>query len=458
MRAIPRILIAGTGSGCGKTTVTCALLQALVNRNLRVRACKCGPDYIDPMFHRHIVGRSSSNLDLFLLGPDTVRRLLAKAGAGCDITVIEGVMGYYDGLALDNSAASSWQVARATHTPAALVVDARAAALSVLATVEGFLNFQPHSQIAGVILNGCSAGVYEGLAKAIRERFGSRVQPLGFLPRMEDCRLESRHLGLVTADEVEDLDRKLEVLARQAAQSLDLEGLLALGRTAPPLSFRPLPLPRFGETVRIALARDKAFCFYYADSLDLLARLGTELVPFSPLEDKELPPDIQGLYLGGGYPELYADRLSANRSMRRSIRQAVESGIPTVAECGGFMYLTQTIAGRPMAGALPGDCFDAGRLTRFGYLTLTAQSDSLLCAKGQKLPAHEFHHWDCTQLGGDWLAQKPSGRSWTSGLAGPTLYAGYPHLHFCAAPGAAVRFYTACIKEKHRHESDHPTR
>ncbi len=458
MRAIPRILIAGTGSGCGKTTVTCALLQALVNRNLRVRACKCGPDYIDPMFHRHIVGRSSSNLDLFLLGPDTVRRLLAKAGAGCDITVIEGVMGYYDGLALDNSAASSWQVARVTRTPAVLVVNGRGAALSVLATVEGFLQFRPHSQIAGVILNGCSVGVYEGLAKAIRQRFGGRVKPLGFLPRMENCSLESRHLGLVTAQEVADLDRRLDALAEQAAVSIDLEGLLALGRTAPPLSFRPLALPRFGETARIALARDKAFCFYYADSLDLLARLGAELVPFSPLEDKELPPDIQGLYLGGGYPELYADQLSDNLSMRRSIRQAVEQGLPTVAECGGFMYLTQTIAGKPMAEALPGHCFDAGRLTRFGYLTLTAQADSLLCAKGQQLPAHEFHYWDCTEPGGDWQAQKPSGRSWACGVAGPTLYAGYPHLHFCAAPGAAVRFYTACIKEKHRHEPDHPTR
>ena len=204
--------------------------------------------------------------------------------------------------------------------------------------------------------------------------------------------------------------------------------------------------------MRIGVARDRAFCFYYEDSLELLCRLGAELVPFSPLSDERLPEDLHGLYLGGGYPELYAERLEANAAIRASIRAAVERGLPCVAECGGFMYLTQSIAGHAMAGVLSGSCFDAGKLTRFGYATLTAQRDSMLFAAGEQIPAHEFHRWDAENPGEDFLAEKPSGRSWRCAYAGETLYAGYPHFHFYANLSAAVRFVEACRKEKHRYE------
>ena len=207
-----------------------------------------------------------------------------------------------------------------------------------------------------------------------------------------------------------------------------------------------------GEHVRIGVARDRAFCFYYEDSLELLRRLGAELVPFSPLSDERLPEDLHGLYLGGGYPELYAERLEANAAIRASIRATVERGLPCVAECGGFMYLTQSIAGHAMAGVLSGSCFDAGKLTRFGYATLTAQRDSMLFAAGEQIPAHEFHRWDAENPGEDFLAEKPSGRSWRCAYAGETLYAGYPHFHFYANLSAAVRFVEACRKEKHRYE------
>ena len=211
-----------------------------------------------------------------------------------------------------------------------------------------------------------------------------------------------------------------------------------------------------GETMRSRsrndVARDRAFCFYYEDSLELLRRLGAELVPFSPLSDERLPEDLHGLYLGGGYPELYAERLEANAAIRASIRAAVERGLPCVAECGGFMYLTQSIAGHAMAGVLSGSCFDAGKLTRFGYATLTAQRDSMLFAAGEQIPAHEFHRWDAENPGEDFLAEKPSGRSWRCAYAGETLYAGYPHFHFYANLSAAVRFVEACRKEKHRYE------
>ena len=273
-----------------------------------------------------------------------------------------------------------------------LVVNARGAALSVVAAVQGFLDFAPDNNVQGVILNGCSAMSYGALARELESRLG--VRACGYLPRLPECTLESRHLGLITADEVADLQEKLRKLAAEAEKTLDIAALLEIAAAAPPLRFTPPVLPEKGAPVRIGVARDRAFCFYYEDSLDLLRQLGAELVPFSPLTDERLPNGVQGLYLGGGYPELYATQLEENRTLRGQLREAAHAGMPCIAECGGFMYLTQSIAGRAMVGALPGDCFDTGRLTRFGYITATAQADSLLCRAGEQVPMHEFHHWD----------------------------------------------------------------
>ena len=419
-QAAPRVLLTGVSSGCGKTTVTCAVLQALVDRGLRVGAFKCGPDYIDPMFHSRIIGAKSGNLDLFFFRENTLRYLLARNSRDRDVSVIEGVMGYYDGAGLASTLASSWETARAAEAPAVLVVPAKGAALSILAVIQGFLDFQPDSRIRGVILNRCTAMTYRGLAEAVRERFGGRVKPLGFLPELPECALESRHLGLVTAAEVEGLREKLHILARQAEETIDMDGLLALAKGAPPLAFQPVALPRY-EPVRIAVARDRAFCFYH------------------------------GLYLGGGYPELYARELSRNKPMRAAVREALEGGLPCIAECGGFMYLTQAIGEEPMAGFLPGKCRDNGRLTRFGYVTLRAKKDNLLCRAGEEIPAHEFHHWDAGDPGGDFTAGKLNGRRWDCVFATDRLYAGYPHFHFYANPAFGEHFYQACIREKKRH-------
>ena len=443
---VPRLVLAGTNSGCGKTTLTCALLQALVLRGLRVGAAKCGPDYIDPMFHSRIIGAKSSNLDAFFFTPDTLRYLLARNARACDVTVIEGVMGYYDGLWLTSTRASTYEVARETQSPVVLVVSARGAALSVIAAVEGFLRFAPDSGIRGVILNGCSAMSYGPLARELENRLGLR--PCGYLPRLEECTLESRHLGLITADEVADLREKMCRLAAAAEKTLDIPALLELAAAAPPLRFTPPALPEPGAPVRIGVARDRAFCFYYEDSLDLLRQLGAELIPFSPLADERLPDGLQGLYLGGGYPELYAAQLEKNAALRGQIREAVHAEMPCIAECGGFMYLTQSIAGRAMVGALPGDCFDTGRLTRFGYITATAQSDNLLCRAGEEIPMHEFHRWDTPLPGSALAARKPSGKQWRCAYATDTLYAGYPHVHFYAAPAMAARFLAACRRRK----------
>ena len=444
-RRVPRLVLAGTNSGCGKTTVTCAVLQSLVRRGLRVGAAKCGPDYIDPMFHSRVIGAKSSNLDPFFFDRDTIRYLLSHNGEGCDVTVIEGVMGYYDGLGLTSTRASTYEAARETESPVVLVVNARGAALSVVAAVQGFLDFAPDNNVQGVILNGCSAMSYGALARELESRLG--VRACGYLPRLPECALESRHLGLVTADEVADLREKLRQLAEAAEKTLELDALLEIAHNAPVLDFTPPVLPEKGAPVRIGVARDRAFCFYYEDSLDLLRQLGAELVSFSPLTDERLPNGIQGLYLCGGYPELYAAQLEKNHALRRQIRDAVHTGMPCIAECGGFMYLTQSIAGRAMVGALPGDCFDTGKLTRFGYITATAREDNLLCRAGEQVPMHEFHHWDTPQPGDAFGAEKPSGKQWRCAYATDTLYAGFPHFHFYAKPVMAQRFLAACRKE-----------
>lgn len=439
----PRILICAPSSGTGKTSLVCALLRAYLRRGENPMACKSGPDYIDPMFHASVVGAKSRNLDLFFFDSATARALLRKNGEGAGITILEGAMGYYDGLSMTDRA-SAYELAKVTETPAVLVVDGRKKALSIAAEIKGFLNFRADSGIAGVILNRVSSMRYPQLSRAITEETGLPV--FGYLPEMPECNLESRHLGLVTAQEIRDLQKKLDQLGEQAEKTIDLDGLLALANSTPEIK-DPLPeVTPVTEGVRIGIARDQAFCFYYEDSLDVLRSLGAELVEFSPILDQALPENIQGLYLGGGYPELYAGQLSENKTMRDEVRQAIESGMPTVAECGGFLYLHQILrdeAGTPypMVGAVEGEGFPTGKLSRFGYVTLTAKKSGLLLKEGEQFPAHEFHYWDSANPGEDFWAEKPlSSRHWMAGYSTETLYAGFPHIHFAAKPEAARRF------------------
>ncbi len=456
MSYVPRLLVGAAASGGGKTTVTCGLLRAFQRRGLSPRACKCGPDYIDPMFHARVLGVPSRNLDLFLSTPGDVCRLLAKGAEEAGITVVEGVMGYYDGIALTDSA-SAWDLARTTRTPAILVLDGRGRARSLAAEVAGFAGFRSPSQVAGVALNRVSPMMYAQLKGAIEEETGIPV--LGYLPVMADCELKSRHLGLVTAAEVADLQQRVDRLADQMERSFDLDALVALAQAAPDLEVEPRRLaPACAEPVRVAVARDQAFCFYYEDALDTLRELGADLVGFSPLGDAALPQGVDGLYLGGGYPELHAAQLAANEAMRRSVREAVLAGLPTIAECGGFMYLHEGLEAadghtHPMVGVIPGRAYRTDHLRRFGYVTLEAKGQSLLAAPGEELRAHEFHYWDSDDPGQAFQAVKPcSGRSWECCHATPTLYAGYPHLNLYSAPSAARRFVEACaVHRQGRH-------
>lgn len=389
----PRLVIGGTGSGCGKTTITCALLQAFVEWGLDTAAFKCGPDYIDPMFHSRIIGTRSRNLDAFLCGREQVPALLQHS-AGRDISVIEGVMGYYDGLAGTSSENSTADIARLTQSPTVLVVSAKGMSLTLAALLRGFLQFEQNT-IRGVILNGISPRMTDYYAGIVEQNTGLSV--FGAMPTDAACAVESRHLGLVTAGEIQNLKQKMQALARHARDGLQLDALLALARTAPELQEQLPPVPVCGTGLRIGVARDEAFCFDYADSLDVLTRMGAQLVPFSPLHDAHLPEKLDGLYLCGGYPELYAQQLGDNRTMLADIRAAIAGGMPTIAECGGFLLLHKTLTGVPMADICGGTAQMGSRLKQFGYITLTANSDSLLCRQGETLTAHEFHYAQSTQ-------------------------------------------------------------
>ncbi len=409
------------------------------------------------MFHSRIIGAKSANLDHVFFSDDTLTYLLAKNATGCEISVIEGVMGFYDGMGLTTTKGSTYDISRVTKSPVILVVNAKGASLSILAVIRGFLDFASDTLICGVILNQCSAMTYPVLAEEIRKQFEGRIRPLGYLPSIKEGLLESRHLGLVTADEVKDLKEKMQALAIQAERSLDLDGILGLAEQAAAITYSEPECPHFEEPVRIGVARDQAFCFYYEDSLELLEEMGAELVPFSPLYDCSLPENLHGLYLGGGYPELYARTLSANTSMRTELKERLENRTPCIAECGGFMYLTDGIRTKegnlePMVGYLKGTCFDTGKLTRFGYVSLTAQKNQMLCESGESICGHEFHYWDCEKNGTDFLASKSFDKSWECVVANDHLYAGFPHFHFYSNPKFAEHFYRACLLMKHNTE------
>ena len=443
-----RVLVAAPASGSGKTVVTCALLTALQRRGLNPCAFKCGCDYIDPMFHRSALGAECHNLDLFLSDAPRVRELFARAAHGHGAAVCESAMGFYDGLGGLTDAASAWDTARVLALPVLLVVRATGAALSLAAVVRGMRDFRPDSHIVGVLLNDCPAA----FAATLERETGLPV--LGCLPRMPEAELPSRHLGLYTAAEITDLRQRFGVLADALETHVDMERLLKLYGAAEPETCPRRDCQASG--VRIAVARDGAFCFLYAETLRTLEACGAEIVFFSPTRDAALPENVGGLYLPGGYPELYAQRLSGNVPMRRAIAQAVRGGLPTVAECGGFLYLCRTLRDAhgvpyPMAGVLPGDGFPCGKLVRFGYATMSADADSLLFRAGESVPAHEFHHWDSTDNGDALRVEKPvTGRRWRCGFVSDTLYAGFPHLYFYGRPELAARFVGAARRYRER--------
>ncbi len=445
----PRVMIAAVSSQSGKTLLTCALLQAMVDCKKEVAAFKCGPDYIDPMFHQKVIGVPSKNLDTYFTGESLTRKLFLEDAEGKDISVIEGVMGLYDGLGGIKEEASSYHLAKVTKTPIILVVNAHGMGRSVIPLISGFLQYDKAQLIRGIILNYTTKMFYETLKPELEAQIP--VPVLGYVPKQKDIRLESRHLGLQLPDEVADLKDQVKKAADRLKTTVSLEAVLALASQAEDLE------PGIGtdtgkvryslkeQHLRIGVAGDEAFCFYYEDNLRLLQRLGAELVSFSPLRDSKLPEQLHGILLGGGYPELYARELSENSGMKVSIKAAIEDGMPSLAECGGFMYLHETLEdmeGRtyPMAGVVTGNCYYTGKLVRFGYVRITEEAEAFL-KNSTGIRGHEFHYYDSTNNGASCTAQKPvSGKEWQCIHATENYWWGFPHLYYYSNPGYVSHF------------------
>lgn len=462
---INRLMIAAPASGSGKTLLTCGLLRLLTRKNIRPASFKCGPDFIDPMFHSKVLGTRSRNMDTFFTGESVTRYLLEKNAADCDAAVMEGVMGYYDGLSMESSRAGASDLASVTDTPVFLLIPAKGASRSLLPMIKGFLDFQKKPCIRGIILNRVNGMLYPRLKEMIEKEL--HIPVVGYFPVVKDCVLESRHLGLILPEEIQSLQKKLDSLADILEKTLDLRQILEIAENAPELDAaadaevwnrqkqealalvpeETLRRPDGGK-LRIGLARDEAFCFFYEDNLQLLRDLGAELEEFSPLHDRHLPDGLDALLLHGGYPELHAEELEGNSSMRRDVREAaVDRKLPVMAECGGFLYLHESLKDmegkvRKMAGVFPESSYYTGHLNRFGYMTL--KGGTLFGHPVGEIRSHEFHYYESENPGDTFRAEKPSGtRSWRCIRSSDSVSAGFPHLYYYANPEIPVRLLQA---------------
>ena len=471
-------MIAAPKSGSGKTMITCALLQLLKDNGKNVLSYKCGPDYIDPMFHKKVLGVPSKNLDTFFTDEKTTVQLFLDERADGDFAVLEGVMGLYDGLGGIYEQASSYHLAKVTQTPIILVVDAKGMGKSVLALIAGFLQYDTHHLIKGVLLNRMSKGYYDIIKPLIEKELSVKV--VGYFPEQKNIGLSSRHLGLVMPDEISDIKKQLNETADRLKKTIDMDLFIDIAEAADEIgdsgsadkdkrktlkNAEPMRLQDQNNTVNIAVAMDEAFCFYYEDNLRMLEKCGAKLQYFSPLHDTSLPEDCDAMLLGGGYPELYAKELSENVSMLNAIKKAFRAGMPTVAECGGFMYLHAYIRNicddtdeqnkadvqnkadiqndmnkSKLVGALDGGCHFKGKLVRFGYIEL-AEKHSNFLPPNEKIKAHEFHYYDSTDNGADCIATKPAtGRSYDCVISHDNYWLGFPHLYYPSNPHFAESF------------------
>ncbi|MFD7836643.1 cobyrinate a,c-diamide synthase [Streptomyces sp. NPDC059761] len=463
---IPRLVIAAPSSGSGKTTVATGLMAAFSERGLAVSPHKAGPDYIDPGYHALATGRPGRNLDAFMCGPELVAPLFAHGAAGCDLAIVEGVMGLYDGAAGRGELASTAQVAKVLRAPVVLVVDASSQSRSVAALVHGFASFDPQVRLGGVILNKVGSDRHEAMLREALEEAGMPV--LGVLRRAPQVAAPSRHLGLVpVAERRTDALSSVAALADQVRAGCDLEALMALARTAPPLACEawsperalfgaagqdPAPQARGfgggGAAPVIAVAGGPAFTFSYAEHAELLTAAGAEVVTFDPLRDEALPEGTTGLVIGGGFPEVYAPELAANAPLREAVAGFAAAGGPVAAECAGLLYLARSLDGKPMCGVLDADARMSERLT-LGYREAVAVSDSALAATGTRLRGHEFHRTVIEPGAGAspaWGFTRPERR--VEGFVQQGVHASYLHTHWAAEPSVALRFAEAAARAR----------
>ncbi|WP_031232017.1 cobyrinate a,c-diamide synthase [Streptomyces niveus] len=450
--SVPRLVIAAPASGSGKTTVATGLMALLAARGLAVSPHKVGPDYIDAGYHALATGRPGRNLDAYLCGTELIGPLFAHGAADCDVAVVEGVMGLYDGAAGQGELASTAQVAKLLRAPVVLVVDASSQSRSVAALVHGFASWDPEVRIGGVILNKVGSDRHEALLREALDESG--VPVLGALRRAAEIETPSRHLGLVPVAErrAEAVD-VVRGLAERVRAGCDVEGLLRLARSAPPLEVGVWDaggaVRETGDGARgvpvVAVAGGAAFTFSYSEHVELLRAAGADVVVFDPLRDEQLPPGTRGLVIGGGFPEVYAAELGANEPLRKAVAELARSGAPVAAECAGLLYLARSLDGAPMCGVLDADARMSERLT-LGYREAVAVGDSALAAAGTRLRGHEFHRTVLEPGAGAapaWGLVRPERR--VEGFVQRGVHASYLHTHWAAAPAMAQRFVERCV-------------
>ncbi|MFS0645814.1 cobyrinate a,c-diamide synthase [Siminovitchia sp. 179-K 8D1 HS] len=451
-----RLVIAGTGSGAGKTTWTIGLMQAFKDCGLHVQGFKCGPDYIDPTYHTAVTGRPSRNLDSWMLDKETVKDIFIQASRDADLSIIEGVMGFYDGKSPKNNVGSTAEISILLEAPVLLVVNISSMARSAAAIVKGFQRLDPNVNIAGVLLNQAGS---EGHAKlcgqAIEQECGIPV--VGHLVRGDIPKIPERHLGLIPAIERGELSGFFKELGKTIREKADLDKILQLADTDQAVVIsRPTLFGKKQEScVRIAVARDVAFNFYYPENLALLEAAGAELVYFSPLEETKLPEEIDGLYIGGGFPEEFAKKLAGNTAIKQQIKKRIEAGLPTLAECGGFVYLTESLTtadGRayPMVGLIPAHVAMTSKRAALGYREITSLEETIILGKGETAKGHEFHYFSMTKSASFshvYHVQGLRGEK-EEGFYLPNVAAGFTHLHFASNTNMPQRFVQYCLDHK----------
>ncbi|MGW5481315.1 cobyrinate a,c-diamide synthase [Streptomyces sp. NPDC004008] len=443
--SVPRLVVAAPSSGSGKTTVATGLMAAFAERGLAVSPHKVGPDYIDPGYHALATGRAGRNLDAYLCGPELIAPLFLHGARGCDLAVVEGVMGLYDGAAGEGELASTAQVAKALRAPVVLVVDASSQSRSVAALVHGFASWDPQVRIGGVILNKVASDRHEELLRDALDASG--VPVLGVLRRVTQMDTPSRHLGLIpVAERRAEAVGAVAAMAAQVRRGCDLDALWALAHSAGALPDEPWEPPAYDTGARevVAVAGGPAFTFSYAEHAELLTAAGAEVVVFDPLRDECLPDGTAGLVIGGGFPEVYAAELSANEPLRKAVAELALGGGPVAAECAGLLYLCRELDGQPMCGVLDASARMSERLT-LGYRAAVAVSDSVLAAAGTRMRGHEFHRTVVEPAAGAapaWGVRAPERR--VEGFVQQGVHASYLHTHWAAAPGAARRFVERC--------------
>ena len=454
---VNRLMFAGMTSGSGKTTLTCAFLRCLLKKGYDLKSYKCGPDYIDPMFHKKAFGIDSRNLDVFFMGEDLVKKNVAKAENA--YAVMEGAMGIYDGNDPSSSAGSCYEIAAITETPIVLVVNAGKVGRTVISMIKGVVGDDTGRLIKGIILNNISGKFYEMLFPELEEALSESrpdIKLLGFFPKTKGIDFESRHLGLKLPGESDDTGENIETASEVFEENIDVAEMLSIMESAQEMEISEksgTDLKNTGEGLTLAVALDDAFCFYYPDNIEMFEERGVKIKYFSPLNDSRVPEDADGLLLGGGYPELYLDKLSSNKEMLESVRNLIDKKVPSLAECGGFMYLGKSIEDDKgsvyeMAGAYDGECRFTGRLVRFGYMHITdADKRDSLYGSVNGLKGHEFHYYDSNMNGESCTAKKPfRDTQWKCIVNRNNGIWGFPHFYYASNP-AFVDGFIGRMKE-----------